>query len=206
MNLKYKIIEVHPQQHSIVVRYYTDIITEEYLAAQVVDGVIVRARTDFNIDLPIPVPEGVALDAFISARAPKDWLATQEAVLNPAVDTSLSSLSSLVNVEKTASVTPAPEIVAPQVFQLGQTSLTSAVTTPLEFLSLFTDEEKLAITAASLQSAQIRLWYDQLIAANQVVNTDPRVSAGLDAMVALGLLSQQRRDVILPPTTGLDAA
>ena len=104
MNLKYKIVEVHPQQHSIVVRFYTDRITERMLAVQTdsATDTVLRARTDYSIDLPVPAPDGTALDALIISRAPREWLATQEAVLNPEVDTSLSALQSLVGVEKAA--------------------------------------------------------------------------------------------------------
>lgn len=99
MNLKYKIIEVSPEYHSIVVRFYTDLISEESLATQTTDGVVVRGRTDYSIDLPIPLPEGDVLAAFISAHAPKVWFETQEAVLDPAVDTSLSAVMPLLGVE-----------------------------------------------------------------------------------------------------------
>jgi len=111
MNLKYKIIEVYPEQHSIVVRFYTDIITEEMMAVDVLDGVIRRGRTDFNLDLPFPAPTGDALAEFIVSRAPKDWLATQEAVLNPVLDTSLSSIVGLVGQELTPSTPTVQPVV-----------------------------------------------------------------------------------------------
>lgn len=106
MNLKYKIIEVYPEQHSIVVRFYTDVITESMLAVDVLDGVIRRCRTDFNIDLPFPAPTGDALAELIVSKAPKEWLATQEAVLNPVLDTSLSSVANLVGQEVVPAVLP----------------------------------------------------------------------------------------------------
>lgn len=123
MNLKYKIIEVYPQYHQIVVRFYTDIITEQMLSVQVDEntGAILRCRTDYAIDLPVPAPTGDALDAFISKYAPRDWLQTQEAVLNPAIDTSLAAIQSLVNVEKVA----LPASVAPTAIATATT-----VTTP----------------------------------------------------------------------------
>lgn len=104
MNIKYKIIEVYPENHSIVVRFYTDLISEESLATQITGGVVVRGRTDYSIDLPRPLPEGDALAAFISARAPKAWLETQEAILDPAVDTSLTAVMPLLGVETDAVV------------------------------------------------------------------------------------------------------
>lgn len=116
MNLKYKIIEVYPEQHSIVVRFYTDVITEEMLATDVLNGVIRRGRTDFNIDLPFPAPTGDALKELIVSKAPSDWLATQEAVLNPILDTSLSSVAGLVGQELTP---PAPTVQSVVVTHTG---------------------------------------------------------------------------------------
>jgi hypothetical protein len=99
--IKYKIIETNAAAHSIVVRFYTDIITEAMLATDVLDNVIRRCRTDYSFDLPVPTPSAAELAAFISARAPVAWLETQEAVLNPNIDTSLSTVLPLVGVENT---------------------------------------------------------------------------------------------------------
>jgi len=111
MNLKYKIIEVYPEQHSIVVRFYTDIITEEMMATDVLDGVIRRGRTDYAIDLPVPAPTGTDLERLIVSKAPSDWLATQEAVLNPSLDTSLSNLTNIVGQEITTTVSIVQPVV-----------------------------------------------------------------------------------------------
>jgi len=97
--IKYKIIETDTAQHSIVVRYYTDIVTEAMLSTDTLDGIIRRCRTDFSFDLPVPAPTGTALHDFIVTRAPTAWLQTQEDVLNPNVDTSLSAIIPLVGVE-----------------------------------------------------------------------------------------------------------
>lgn len=97
--IKYKIIETNVADHSIVVRFYTDIITEAMLATDVLDNVIRRCRTDYSFDLPIPAPTGTALHDFIVARAPTAWLHTQEDVLNPSIDTSLAAIIPLVGVE-----------------------------------------------------------------------------------------------------------
>lgn len=107
--IKYKIVEVNEAEHSIVVRYYTDKITEEMLAVDILDGVIRRCRTDYSLDLPIPAPTGAELHNFISIRAPKDWLFAQEDILDPAIDTSLSSIMPLLNVE--ISVQENPDIL-----------------------------------------------------------------------------------------------
>ena len=116
MNLKYKIIEIDEAQHSIVVRFYTDIVTETILATDILDGIIRRCRTDYSFDLPVPAPTGAALNDFINARAPIDWLKTQEDILNPNVDTSLSAVAALIGVE-TPVIIP---VTTPQSFVLGQ--------------------------------------------------------------------------------------
>lgn len=67
----------------------------------------------------------------------------------------------------------------------------------LEFLDLFAEIEQLAIVEASMQSAPIKLWYDRTLAASFVTVDDPRVSAGLTALVAAGLLTEQRKGEIL---------
>lgn len=67
----------------------------------------------------------------------------------------------------------------------------------LDFLELFTHEEQLAITQASMSSATIKLWYDKTLAASFVTISDPRVSAGLSALVAADLLAEQRMGEIV---------
>jgi len=118
MDIHYKIIEVNPDEHSIVVRYFTDLITEEMLATipdaveKRLDGSPIRCRTDYNINVPIPAPEGEDLHNFILSRAPVHWLDTQEKIANTEVDTSLSSLKDLMNVKKTVTVSLEPPLPA----------------------------------------------------------------------------------------------
>ena len=72
MQVKYRIINVDAAQHSIVVRYFTDTITEDMLASSKdVDGVIertsdgypVKCQTDYNINVwktdPSPTQEDI---------------------------------------------------------------------------------------------------------------------------------------------------
>jgi hypothetical protein len=105
--IKYKIIEVNQAEHSIVVRYYTDTVTEESLATDVLDGVIRRARTDYSIDLPIPTPTGADLEAIIMAVAPTKWLTERELLADTSNPVSMDDLVALVGVE-TACEPPAP--------------------------------------------------------------------------------------------------
>ena len=70
--------------------------------------------------------------------------------------------------------------------------------TPLQFFDRFTEAEQLAIVTATMAVPQIKLWYDKLIAATEVVFADPRLASGMDAMVSAGLITQARSEEILP--------
>lgn len=65
--------------------------------------------------------------------------------------------------------------------------------TSLEFLDLFTEAEQLSVAEAALQSAQVKLWYDRLLAASYITLSDSRVEAGLSSLVEAGLLTSDRR-------------
>ena len=88
MELKFKILSADSTNNSIVVRYYSSIITEE----------ICNGRTDFNISLPVPVPVDQALNDLIVSKAPTWWLQTQETLL--ATPVSLSNLDSVIGTEQ----------------------------------------------------------------------------------------------------------
>lgn len=67
---------------------------------------------------------------------------------------------------------------------------------PLGFRNLFLPAEEVAITAAAQAAPQLRVWLDRLNAASEVDLDDPRTVAGLDALVAAGLITEARRDQI----------
>ena len=69
--------------------------------------------------------------------------------------------------------------------------------TPLEFIERFTEAEQLAVVTAAMQVPALRLWYDKLMAAQQVVEDDPRLAIGLEALVSAGLITAQRRDEVM---------
>lgn len=73
--------------------------------------------------------------------------------------------------------------------------------TPLQFFNRFIDAEQLAIVTATMRDPVVKLWYDKLLAAQEVVFADPRLSTGLDNLVAAGLLTAERKSEILPQTT-----
>jgi hypothetical protein len=80
--------------------------------------------------------------------------------------------------------------------------------TPLQFIEKFTDSEQLAIVTAAMSSPALRLWYDKLMASQEVVFSDPRLSSGMEALATVGLISETRSEEILPlslRSTGMQA-
>lgn len=101
MNIHYRVIEVWPDDHLFVVRYTTDKLTEEMLKQpndpnRRGDGTPVRCRTDVSLDMPVPALEGQALEDYIIFNAPMAWLRKMEAVHDPDIDTSLSTVKPLL--------------------------------------------------------------------------------------------------------------
>lgn len=103
MNIKFKILEVNPADHSIVVRYYSDTVTEADLAVLWgPNGNIIRTRTDVNLNIwQVPAPEGDELNEYILKHAPVAFLQLQDQIKNPEIDTSLETIKPLIGVEIT---------------------------------------------------------------------------------------------------------
>ena len=110
MEVKYRIIDVDPNQHSIVVRYYTNVLSEDSLAtsfntdgsiARGPDGSPLRCQTDYNINIwKTETPPTVDdIKKIANDSAPYDWFKLKHDILDPNVDTSLSVVSSLLNQE-----------------------------------------------------------------------------------------------------------
>ena len=69
--------------------------------------------------------------------------------------------------------------------------------TSLEYLDLFTSAEQLAVATAAMENAAVKLWYDRMLAASFITLADERTEAGLDALVAAGLITSARRTAIV---------
>ena len=111
MQIKYRIIEVHPEIHSIVVRFYTAKVTEEHLALERAErGQVTRAKTDYSITLfQVPQPTGQALHDYILKHAPFDFLKLAEAIKDPAQDTTMAASKQLIGQEFTADEPTPPQ-------------------------------------------------------------------------------------------------
>lgn len=71
--------------------------------------------------------------------------------------------------------------------------------TPLAFLGRFTTAEQTAIAGAAQGNATVMLWMMKMAASQTVDLADPQTGAGLDALVAGGLLPAARKTAILTP-------
>lgn len=145
--VKYRILEIDPTQHSIVVRFYTDKISEKDLATSYItdpngnliletrsDGSPTRCQTDYNINIwQTPAPTEEDLKKIISSSAPYDWFNLKHSILDPTVDTSLSNVVALLDKEFVA---------------IKPVSIESIVNTPLS-LHVSEDEIEKMITEIS---------------------------------------------------------
>lgn len=116
MNLKYKIVEVWPNDHTIVVRYYSDILPEiELMSAPGLkeDGTPIRCRTDISLSVPVPEPNEEELKKFIMINCPVNFFEIQEKIKNSTIDTSMSVSHGLLNVEKTTTMEEISSLLTP---------------------------------------------------------------------------------------------
>jgi hypothetical protein len=82
MNLRYRVIGMNQNEFSIVVRYYTDVLTEHDLRVDPEDATDppVHCRTDTNITLYDPAMSEQELHLLIMSNANTKWLLLQERV------------------------------------------------------------------------------------------------------------------------------
>jgi hypothetical protein len=82
MNLRYRVVGMNQDEFSIVVRYYTDVLTEHDLRTDPEDATDppVRCRTDTNITLYDPAISEDELHLLIMSYANTKWLLLQEQV------------------------------------------------------------------------------------------------------------------------------
>lgn len=109
--VKFKIIELDTTQHSMVVRYFSDLLTEDELASsfetdeqgnRVIqrrpDGSPARCQTDYNINIwRVPAPSAEEIKKIASQAAPYDWFKLKHEIILNTVDTSMANVASLMN-------------------------------------------------------------------------------------------------------------
>jgi hypothetical protein len=114
MNIHYRIIKVDPAAHGIVVRYFTDKVTEMDLANSLnpdgsvilnADGYPVTTRTDVMISIfDTPAPSNEEIEKRILMNAPVQWLKLQEDIKDPDVDTKMRDIRNLTGESKSVTL------------------------------------------------------------------------------------------------------
>ena len=110
MNIYYRIVKVDPGAHGIVIRFFTDKVTEMDLANSFnddgsvmlnADGYPLSTRTDVLMSIyDIPAPSQEEIERRIMLSAPTDWLKLQEDIKDPDVDTKMTEARNLVGDSK----------------------------------------------------------------------------------------------------------
>lgn len=110
MNIHYRILKVDPASHGIVVRYFTDKVTEMDLANSLnpdgsvilnADGYPVSTRTDVMLNIyDTPAPSNDEIEKRIMMSAPTQWLKLQEDIVDPEVDTKMTDVRNLTGETK----------------------------------------------------------------------------------------------------------
>lgn len=69
--------------------------------------------------------------------------------------------------------------------------------TSYEFLNRFTASERASLRAAASSDVTVADFLELAVAANEIINTDPVTIAGMDYLVAQGLMTEARKLEIL---------
>ena len=177
-----------------------DIIITEHEVATLKDGVVITKSTegrsysnmqlaDFEMDI---APTGASLADIVTsfnvaAIEQRDSAVADKATAEAALATAQAQVTS-----------PQAQIDA---YTPPVVAATTGQFTSLEYLDLFTEAEQLAVVSATMVSAQVKLWYDKMLAAGFITITDPRTVAGLDALVGAGLMTAERKAAIITAMT-----
>lgn len=122
-NIKFKIIEVHPDEHSIVVRYYSDTLSEDFLATSInQDGTIdryengtpKRCRTDVHLNIWKTTPTVDDIKTQINHSVNYDWFELHDKIADENIDTTLEIAKPLLFKEH--------DVVRPEVGQFKRFS------------------------------------------------------------------------------------
>lgn len=104
MNIKYKIVEIHEDNRVMVVRYFTDIITEQDLDIDpnpTGNGSPMRCKSDIALSIPLPEPTEEELHKILMLNAPIDTLKVFETLKTQPNTSVLSVVTNMKDIEFT---------------------------------------------------------------------------------------------------------
>lgn len=102
MIIKYKIVELYENDRTMVVRYYTDVLSEKDLESVPNPddpSKPIRCKSDVSLSIPLPEPTSVELEKLILRNAPIAGLEVLEKIKTQPELSTLITTSSLLNVE-----------------------------------------------------------------------------------------------------------
>jgi hypothetical protein len=102
MLIKYKIVELYEDDRTMVVRYYTDVLSEKDLESVPNPddpNKPIRCKSDVSLSIPLPEPSAVELEKLILRNAPIAGLEVLEKLKIQPELKPLTAILSMVNVE-----------------------------------------------------------------------------------------------------------
>lgn len=108
MKINYRVLSVDEAEHTAVVRYWTDILTEESLATEFTpsgdirmnsNGYPQKCRTDYNLNFYNTTnPSSNDIITIIKSSAPIKWLYIKEQIQLSNSEYNLSNVFSMINI------------------------------------------------------------------------------------------------------------
>lgn len=105
MNINYRILKIDNEAHSVVVRYFTDVVSENDLSSMKnpdgspvlgEDGYPIQCMTDTSLTLyDVQNPTEADVDVLVKRAVPSDWLKLREDIKLGTVASDLSGLSGI---------------------------------------------------------------------------------------------------------------
>jgi hypothetical protein len=119
MKINYRILSVDEKEGSVVVRYWTDELSERQLSIDSNEQADTpeHCRTDTNLNIWRPDATDSEISDAILRCAPVDWLGLKEKINDPQVDTSLAQVKSMVGISRSGEIVPPAPI--PQIGRAG---------------------------------------------------------------------------------------
>jgi len=118
MKINYRVLSVDETESTLIVRYWTDELSEKELSVdpEETSDTPAQCRTDYNLSISDHSLSEEALHDFILSCAPVGWFETKHKIKDPNVDTSLPAVKKLVGVDRSgvpgqnAPKRPAPRV------------------------------------------------------------------------------------------------
>lgn len=113
MAIKYRILNLYPNDHSVAVRWYSDEVPERELSIIPNDETDppVQCRTDHFYNVKDVDMTEEALHEMISSYCPVGFFDMFAKIRDPNIDTTMAKFEKLKNVERVAAIKPSDKIV-----------------------------------------------------------------------------------------------